>query len=370
MTPQGVNISEFQAALDDNQATEQTVAIMGSHVRNCYQDPEVRACAIQAVTSGSRPQSQKDIAAAVWAWCKRNIRFVPDEVQLAETGRGDERELLISPAVMARSTDRKGDCDCITMMADCMCMALGVTPLIKTYKCDRDDQGRWSHVCAAAILDGGAILPLDASHGSYAGWEVPIQDQFETQLWDMNGNKVGPSMRKGLSGYSARPGWTGSVETSTGTSAGPWWARDFPAAYGARARGLQAIAANKYGMGALDLNDPANADAFTQSITPVDTSSVNALINSGSYGDSSAAINTATGLPSAAINTATGLPWYSSLLGPLLGAGTQLGAAALGQNPTVIVPAQQPSTLGGISTSSLLLVGALIFGVVLISKGK
>jgi hypothetical protein len=102
MTPQGVNISEFQAALDDDQATAQTVAIMGSHVRNCYQDPEVRRCALEAVTSGRASQRTADIADCVWAWCKRNIRFVPDEVQLAATGRGDERELLISPTNLRR----------------------------------------------------------------------------------------------------------------------------------------------------------------------------------------------------------------------------------------------------------------------------
>lgn len=376
---QPVSICEVQAPLhDDNAATAQTVAMMGAHVRDSWQDPEVRRCALEAVTSGSRPQCAADIAACVWAWCKWNIEFCTDQRHLAQLGLPVERELLISPKVMARNSRRKGDCDCFTMMINAMCAALGVTPLIKTFKCDADDRDMWSHVCAAVLLENGDVLPIDASHGKYFGWEVPAHDVYDSQLWDMQGRKVGPSkmQSKGLSGYVPYQGWDG---LPAGSPSDCWRGVGSVAA---RRRGLNGIRRAKYGMG--DLTDPltqSQIDALV--ITPPDTGSTTTLDFSGGYAaapgapGSSTAITTPGGIPgySTPINTtAAGSssvgPSLSSLLNSLIGSGTALGTQILQQNrPLVVAPAPTTSLFGS-SGSTVLILGLVGLAVVLVATKK
>lgn len=355
---QPVSICEVQAPLhDDNAATAQTVAMMGAHVRDSWQDPEVRRCALEAVTSGSRPQCAADIAACVWAWCKRNIEFCTDQRHLAQLGLPVERELLISPKVMARNSRRKGDCDCFTMMINAMCAALGVTPLIKTFKCDADDRDMWSHVCAAVLLENGDVLPIDASHGKYFGWEVPAHDVYDSQLWDMQGRKVGPSkmQSKGLSGYVPYQGWDG---LPAGSPSDCWRGVGSVAA---RRRGLNGIRRAKYGMGDFDPSsaainpdgtiDPAAyippASSITQNITPYDAS---------------------TGAVSAVTPTSSSSASLTALLNSLIGSGTVLGAQALQQNrPLVVAPT---TSLFGSSGSTVLILGLVGLAVVLVVTKK
>src|SRR5579862_5602274 len=95
--------TEFQASLDnDDLATAQTIRKMAKHVRSAISDPEVQHVAFMAIGSAS-VQDAAGIAAAVWAWLKQNVQFVPDEILLwGWEGIKDERELLISPSVMVR----------------------------------------------------------------------------------------------------------------------------------------------------------------------------------------------------------------------------------------------------------------------------
>ena len=192
---QPVSISEVQADYQDTEkSTAQTVKEMGWHVQSALHDPAVYAAALDACGNGIVfwDGSAKRKAEGVWAWLKNNVQFLSDETQLQATmGRGEELELLIAPSVLVRADAKAGDCDDFTMLACAMLSCLGVPSLIKTFKCDRSEPWRWSHVCAAAVLEDGSIFPLDASHGDYPGWEVPPVDQFEVALWDMNGNRVG-----------------------------------------------------------------------------------------------------------------------------------------------------------------------------------
>ena len=258
--PSPVHISELQADYQNNEAaTAQTVKVMCSHVRDTWNDTAVHGAATAALLEAGAPfADRRRIAGCVWDWIKRNITFETDESQLSRLlGRQDELELLISPAVLLRARRPAGDCDDFTMLACSMLQSLGVPALIKTFKCDRSEPWRWSHVCAAAVLENGSILPVDASHGDYCGWEVPARDVYQSQLWDMQGNKVealNVRRNKGLSGYAAEPGWSGNIESSTGAVAGPYGAMNFPAVYGgggSRASALQAIARGKFrrGMG-------------------------------------------------------------------------------------------------------------------------
>jgi hypothetical protein len=302
-----VAISEFQADYQDTErSTEQTVRAMCQHIREAAGDPEVNRAVAAAVQQFPQWSDSPSIAASCcWHWCKRHIEFVTDEEQLGKLlGRQDELELLISPSVMVRTRVRRGDCDCFTMMLCAMLQSLGITPLIKTFKCDRSDPSRWSHVCAAAVVERGEAMTLDASHGNYAGWEVPSQDVYAWRLWDMDGNVVGGSMdRRGLSGYTPEPGWRGAPGFSVGSVAGPYANRDFPTAYGSRSRKLRSIADSKFrGMGQVD-------DGITVSSTPIDTSAINALIDSGLYTDTSAGVDPSTGL---SLSTGTGAAAPSS----------------------------------------------------------
>lgn len=319
--------------------------------------------------------TRRELAQCVWGWLKSNLKFETDESQLARTlGRGDELELLIAPSVIVRARVKAGDCDDFTMLGCAMLAALGVPPLIKTFKCDRREPWRWSHVCAAAKMEDGSIIPLDASHGSHFGWQIPDHDIFESQLWDMNGNKVagGRTMRSGLAGYVPDPGWTGSETTTvSGPSAGAYPSTEFLRQYypgPRRLRNLNAIANGKFrrrGMGDdgsgiisaiggdLDTGEIIGGDSpFNPTITPT--------VGSTSSGSS--------------------FNW-GNLLGNLLNSGTRLASQAIGSgaqvlpNGNVLLPSGQVvagsptvSTGLGISTQTLVIGGLVLAAVLLVSK--
>jgi len=314
----------------------------------------------------------------VWEWVKRNIRFESDESQLARMlGRHDELELLISPSVLLRARDKAGDCDDFTMLCCSMLAALGVTPLIKTYKCDRSDPGRWSHVCAAAVLEDGTVFPVDASHGEYPGWEVPAQDVYESQLWDMNGNKTGGPMRqRGLSGYVREPGWTGSEMTSSGRVTGPYPSLDVMTAY--RRRGLNAIAAGKYGMG--DLESDAAAIAATGGDNTPGPNYIDSITGDLVSGATGQVLIPGSQNPSVAGGGGSSSVW-ANLFGQLLNSGTRLASQEIGSGATVLpngnvlLPSGQvvsgsPASSLGISSSTLLIGGLLVGGLILVSVLK
>lgn len=382
-----VLISELQADLADSDvSTAQTVNAMAAHIRAALSDPVVQRVAL-TLAGGSR----RETAARVWAWIKQNVRFVSDEEQLERLlGRADELELLISPPVLLRARVRQGDCDDFTMLACSLLLSLGCPALIKTFKCERSDPGRWSHVCAAAVLEDGAVFPVDASHGDYAGWEVPARDVFDSQLWDMHGQKVGATMKRktgGLGGYTPAPGWTGSEMTTTGgPQAGIYPSRDFMRAYypGARSRGLQGIARGRFGLGSCvggyDEYGVACAD-FTQAVdslppgatfdltSGVTTNADGSVISGPGY----STFNPSSSSSSGSFNFASFLASLVPTAAKLTSQALQPGAVQLA-NGNVLLPNGQivssapTNTLGSISPTMLLLGGGLILVVVLMSK--
>jgi len=383
--PGPVLISERQADYQNTEvSTAQTIRDMCAHVRAATQDPLVRRVALEISgvplsvwAAGACPLSRRQLAEKVWAWCKRNIKFVPDEEQIWKLlGRREELELLISPSVMLRPEllehvrgykGMEGDCDCFVMTAMSLLACLGVPPLFETLKCDVDSPWRWSHICAGALLEDGSIFPVDASHGEYAGWRVPGRDIFESQLWDMNGNKVSGGNMRGLSGYVRERGWTGSEMTSSGRVAGPYPNLDVMTAY--RRRGLNAIADGKYGMGAcvggFDEYGMACTDFTPITSDPTATAQALQYLNSTSAGSA----------PSSG-----GSSW-ANLFGQLLNSGTRLASQEIGSGATVLpngnvlLPSGQvvsgsPASSLGISSSSLLIGGLLVGGLILVSVLK
>jgi hypothetical protein len=382
MSTSPVRISEVQANYQDTElSTAQTVAEMGAHVRASLNDPELQRVAATL----SPAYTMRDRAGAVWAWVKAHVRFVTDEVLLLDLlGRRDELELLISPGVLLRARVPAGDCDDFTMLCCALLAALGVPPLVKTYKVDRSDPARWSHVCAAAILEDGSIFPVDASHGAYAGWEVPAREVFQSQLWDMNGNRVGGSgmgRTRGLSGYVAAPNWTGSeMTTYQGPYAGPYPGGDIQRAYYPRAAGLRGIAAGKYrGIGDLsDLVDPTGTG--TGSIDTSDGSTITETSMSTDIQDFFSGIfNSTNGVSSSgSVGSGSGSS-FSNFLSQLTGSAASVAAAALATpgavqraDGSILLPNGTivPAASSGISSSTLLIISAVLLGVVLLSKKK
>ncbi len=365
---QPVSISETQADYQDTEkSTAQTVREMGRHVQSALHDPAVYGIAARCLGA-----DRQAAASNVWRWLKNNVQFVSDEDQLQATmGRGDELELLIAPSVLVRADVKAGDCDDFTMLACAMLSCLGVPCVIKTFKCDSREPWRWSHVCAGAVLEDGSIFPLDASHGDYAGWEVPARDQFETALWDMAGNKVGgQKMRRGLGNYQAECSWTGNPMTTVGgPAAGPYPQLDLMRYYypgPSRKAGLGAIARGKYRRGMGDVFDPYATDSG--SALPPDVPITDPAI--------AAFLVDPTGpIPQ---TTSTGVPInWNSILGQVIGSGTKLGSQALLTPGSAILPngtiiAGTPAgtsnlNLGGISSTTLLLIAAAL-GLVLVLK--
>ena len=196
---------------DDNKATAQTVARMCKHIDGAAtKDPATQAAAHMAFERYGNVALPplKRRAWAAWWYCKHLVKFVQDETLLGSMlGEHDQRELLISPAVMVRMSKPQGDCDDFTMLMCALLKALGVPFEIVTISADPDEPERWSHVYAVALVEDGERFPMDASHGKYPGWEVPREHMLRYQAWDESGEPIegrGPAVRSRLNGYVSR----------------------------------------------------------------------------------------------------------------------------------------------------------------------
>jgi hypothetical protein len=213
----GVYRQSVQADLYDNErAAQQTVEAMARHIRYCATDPYIRWVASDALGSwgntsglGMSGDGRSRAAWSAWWWAKQNVKFMQDDAQLLRLlNERDQLELLITPSVMVRLETRQGDCDDFTMLVCCLLEALGAPWRIVTIACDPSDPQRWSHVFAAGVMEDGRLVPLDASHGQYPGWHVPNERTFRLQVWDENGLPAGNEVSgmngiRGLHGYTA-----------------------------------------------------------------------------------------------------------------------------------------------------------------------
>ena len=158
----------------------------------------------------------------MWWSIKHQLTFVEDDQLLPGlTPNPPELELLVSPSVMVRVQEPRGDCDDFTMLLCCFLEVLGCPWEIVTVAVDPHEPERWSHVYAVAVLEDGSRLALDASHGSYPGWEVPSDHVMRYQAWDRSGSPVARRpAAKGLHGYQRR-GFRGLGQCPDETGADP-----------------------------------------------------------------------------------------------------------------------------------------------------
>jgi hypothetical protein len=145
---------------------------------------------------------------SVWWYVKHRMKFVQDEKLLGSMlGEPPQRELMISPAILLRMKEPQGDCDDFTMLVCALLKCLNVPFEIVTIAADPTAPERWSHVYAVALVEDGQRIPIDASHGKFPGWEVPLEHILRYQAWDEIGEPIegrAPAVRSQLNGYVPR----------------------------------------------------------------------------------------------------------------------------------------------------------------------
>lgn len=216
----GLNVSRYQGDLSDpDVATAQTVQVMCEQIQKAAADPLVQRAAQDAVTrfkggplyaaAGIDPRkNQAAQAESVWWFAKHVLKFQHhDGLIMVWFNERDQLQLLISPDLLLRMDKPRGDCAIYTMLICALLKCLGIDSEIVTSAVDPFSPDVYSHVYPRAILATGRRLVMDASHGSYPGWEVPAEHTMRKQVWDLSGNPITDQAPrfKGLHAYSARP---------------------------------------------------------------------------------------------------------------------------------------------------------------------
>ena len=193
----------FQANLQDSDiATAETVQTMCAHIHRAARDPLVLKTAEQSefMWGAGRPAVKLAAArlhltaqpgAGCFWWAKHWVKAVPHSQFKARVAAfPQKRQLLIAPAVVLRSLNPEGDCSTFSMLLAAMLEALGVRWELVTAAVEPSDPTLYSHVFVRAVLENGARMTLDGSHGQYPGWEVPRGHQFRRQVWGMDGEPI------------------------------------------------------------------------------------------------------------------------------------------------------------------------------------
>lgn len=158
----------------DDQVSD-TIALMRRFVQEDSKAPEVREDAFKALEAANG-----DVLEGVFRQAKKALRFQKDVDVLRSIRPGeDDVECLVRPIDVALLNRRgevvPGDCDDFSMYCAALLTALGYDAAFRTVAADESAPNYFSHVYAVAILPDGTEVPLDASHGSYVGWEAPNQ---------------------------------------------------------------------------------------------------------------------------------------------------------------------------------------------------
>lgn len=162
---------------DADGQVEHTIGLMRRYALEDASTPDLHADLMAAVGGKPSSMSQAEVASRVFDYVKRKIQFVNDDrlaAPWASEGM-DVIEVLVRPLDMSRHTQaalRMGDCDDFSSYTAALLTAAGVDNSFVTVAADPIAPGMFSHVYVAAYPDGVRV-PLDTSHGPYAGWETP-----------------------------------------------------------------------------------------------------------------------------------------------------------------------------------------------------
>lgn len=171
-----------------DEATERTIRLMASFARDAAMDPEVLRCAVVARRL-ARGCGVAALALGVWMWLKHSIKFRRDEATMLRLGLGRHHDFVIDPRLLVRMADPAEDCDGFATMGAALLRALRVPFYFAAAATEPEDPARWSHTWLV-IPVGSQLVDLDASHGPFFGWGVPLERRFRFALWDPSGWRV------------------------------------------------------------------------------------------------------------------------------------------------------------------------------------
>lgn len=109
--------------------------------------PQIRNLALEIIRAyGCRSRDKKCQAVAIGTWVQDNIYYVHELPERFQT-----------PGETLRI--RSGDCDDHTTLCCSLLESVGVNSRMVCMQIN----GLWSHIFAAAVMKGGALLPLDST---------------------------------------------------------------------------------------------------------------------------------------------------------------------------------------------------------------
>jgi transglutaminase-like putative cysteine protease len=193
---------------DDESTTAQTIALMAELARQDSQHPIVRRAAYAAI-AGAGSDARKE-AEAIHQWIRNHVKFVEDSTLAGFSDDPENAEVLVRPIDLLTMPQPAGDCDDFSMLAAAMLRAVGIPAAFRTVAADGTPN--YSHVYVLALLPDREPLPIDASHGPYAGWEANATGKQRT--WPIDEQEATTMQQRNLAGL----GFT--VDDTTDTSGG------------------------------------------------------------------------------------------------------------------------------------------------------
>ena len=177
-----------EVSTDPDTQVSQVIGMMRDYTRQDASSPEIARDAQAASETG---EPVEDVFNFIRG--RSRIAFTQDEDTARPlTGWLDKYkpgshvvEVLIRPVDMSILCSRnrgKGDCDDFSMYAAALLRAKGVPARFCTIAADPEQPNVYSHVYVVAYPRGRRV-PLDVSHGPYAGWESPVRYRIEE--WDL-----------------------------------------------------------------------------------------------------------------------------------------------------------------------------------------
>jgi hypothetical protein len=174
-----------------------TIDLMSRYVREDAGSDEIKRDA-RLLGQVYQPTTEDETVQAVPSFVQDRIHFRTDtetSEMATESAAPDAwtpvAEILIRPRDMAVMCEtggclKAGDCDDYSMYAAALLKALGIRSSFVTLAADPQDPTAYSHVDVAAYTSDGRRIPLDASYGRQAGWEVV--NRFGTRKeWPVEG---------------------------------------------------------------------------------------------------------------------------------------------------------------------------------------
>jgi hypothetical protein len=118
-------------------------------------------------------------------------------------GLSEDSELLIAPSVVAENPGISGDCDDFSTFIASLLIAshAPIDVYFVTIAADATEPARFSHVYVGVVLPNGDYLPIDASHGAYAGWEHNVA--YRKHFWLVSKGTSQPTLSEGSKGMGS-----------------------------------------------------------------------------------------------------------------------------------------------------------------------